>query len=396
MFFVLLTLVLFISPVFLSTNSQSEPTVKILLRESPNQYYTSQYYTTIKAEIESNGGVFDVYSSENTSSFADFINYDLILIPNPGSGFSAEELQALKSFIDNGGALLIMGDVQFGGNKYGKPDWLNELLDYIGAGTKVHFWGTNDKGCEIKDDTNNVARPWQVRISGNEFLPHEIGVGISDVVVTSTALEVYDPNVVVATSPETSYLTDVNDKIVSRGKIPWLVAVTVGGGKVVVSGSTRAFSDRSLIGVGTTYIKYGDNLRLFYNILAWTTGYKIKLKPVIDVFIPILDIFGIILGIIVVHYFGWNTRTIGLYAVWGALMYAIIAALQVAIFGVTVVGVALPQWGYVSGGILSTGPEEMSIPAWGVAFMRYFLAGFFEVALGAFIYHLYVKIVVKE
>ena len=391
--FTLFYIVILMSAGFVvNLNTQESVQLKVLFRNSPNQYYSSDLYTTIASDIRSEGGVFDTYDSTNQTAYQTFTDYNLIIIPNPGEEFSEEELTALKNYVDQGGSLLVMGDVQYGGNTYGKPDWLNQLLDYVGVGSKVRFWGTNTRSGEIKDDKNNDARPWQVVVSSKYFNPHELSIGLSKVIITSTSLDVKDPSVIVATSPETSYLTDVNDKVVSRGKIPWLAAVEVGSGKVVVCGSSRMFSDRSLSGIGTTYIKYGDNKLLFYNILGWTTGYKPKPKPVIDIFIPVLDIFGLALGFLVPYLYGMKTRTIFMFALFGAIMYAIIAALQVALFGVTVIGVALPQWGYVAGGIVATGSEEISVPAWGVAFMRYFLAGMFEVAMGAVIYYLYRRI----
>jgi len=378
-------------------SQEGEYTVKILMREASGQYYSHNLYQTIIGDIRDNGGLFDYYDAANTSYYERFQEYDLIIIPNPGTDFSTEELQALKNYLDSGGSLLILGDVQYGGNTYGKPDWLNNLLNYIGVGDKVLFWGTNARGDEIYDDSKNEAnRPWQVKVSSEYFKPHEISIGIETVVITSSTLDVKDPEIVIATSPESSYARDVSDKIHARGKLPWLAALEVGSGKVVVCGSSRMFSDRPLSGSGVPYIKFGSNRQLFFNIVKWTTGFAPKLGEVIDVFVPILDIFGLALGFIVAFLYKLDTRITFLYAVWGAFMYAIIGAIQVALFGVTVLGVALPQWGYIAGGIIATGAEEIAVPAWGVAFMRYFLAGMFEVALGAFIYYLYAKFVKKE
>ena len=382
-----------VSPV----HSQENYSVKILLRDSQGQFYTHTLYQTIISDIKSNGGLFDYYDASNTSYYAKFQEYDLIIIPNPGTDFSSEELQALKNYLDNGGSLLVMGDVQYSGNPFGKPDWLNNLLNYIGVGNKVTFWGTNAQGDEIYDDAHNEAnRPWQVRVTAKYFQPHEISIGISTVVTTSSTLDIKDPEVLIATSPETSYAEDINGNTHARGKLPWLAAVEVGEGKVVVCGSSRMFSDRALSGSGVPYIKYGDNRQLFFNIVKWTTGFSPKLGEVIDVFVPILDIFGLALGFIVAFLYKLDAKITFLYSVWGAFIYAIIGAIQVALFGVTVFGVGLPQWGYVAGGIVASGGENISVPAWGVAFMRYFLAGIFEVALGAFIYYLYDRYFKKE
>ncbi|MGQ4892744.1 MAG: Gldg family protein [Candidatus Njordarchaeia archaeon] len=379
-----------------SVRGQEGYTVKILLRESSGQYYTHSLYQTIISDIKSNGGLVDYYDASNTTYYSRFQEYDLIIIPNPGTDFSSDELQALKNYLDNGGSLLIMGDVQYSGNAYGKPDWLNNLLSYIGVSNKVTFWGTNALGDEIYNDVINEAnRPWQVKVAAKYFKPHEISIGIKTVVITSSTLDVKDPDVIVATSPEGSYAEDINGNTHAKGKLPWLAALEVGEGKVVVCGSSRMFSDRTLSGSGVPYIKYGDNRQLFFNIVKWTTGFAPKLGEVIDVFVPILDIFGLALGFVVAFLYKLDTKITFIYSVWGAIIYAIIGAVQVALFGVTVLGVGLPQWGYVAGGIVASGGEGISVPAWGVAFMRYFLAGIFEVALGAFIYYLYDRFLKK-
>ena len=374
---------------FISLSATDNTELKIVFRNSKNQYYSTERYTTIINDLQKMGVEVSSYNATAAPlPLENLSQYDVLVIPNPGTGFTEEELSIIKEYLEGGGNLLIMGDIQYDDRHYGKPDELNYLLSYLELDSKVKFWGTNDNGDEIKDDVNNAGRPWQVIVTSEYFKPHIISVGISKVAVNSPSLIVTDPSIIVATSPPTSYAEDTQGNIHARGSIPWLVAIETGGGRVVICGGSKIFSDAQIYGTGQSYIAYGDNERLFFNIIWWLTGVKIKAPVTAKVFIPILDIFGIIAGIVGAHFYRLKSREVLVFSVIGGFFFALIAILQVIIFGETVIGVSWPGWGYVTSGL----PGEIAVEAWQVAGMRYFLAGIIIILMGAVLYWLVLKI----
>lgn len=367
-----------------------EDNISIIFRNSIGQYYSTNLYRTLISDLESVGVQVASYNaSESLPSFSNLSQYDLLVIPNPGTGFSQEELSLIKQYLESGGNILIMGDIQYDDRHYGKPNELNSLLAYLELSSKVMFWGTNDNGDEIKDDSSNVgSRSWQVLVTSKYFNPHIISVGIEKVVVNSPSLIVSDPNIIVATSPTSSYAEDTQGNIHKRGQIPWLVAIETSGGKVVVCGGSRIFSDATLYGTGTNYISYADNEKLFFNIVWWVTNQKISAPVRVVVYYSLLDYIGIIVGIIVAHIFNLKSKDILLYALLAGVIFALIGITQILVLGETVIGVLGSSWGYVTTAL----GGQMGIDAWAIAGMRFFLAGLVLVALGAAIYWLIMKI----
>ncbi|MHA1589732.1 MAG: hypothetical protein ACTSVA_03890 [Candidatus Njordarchaeales archaeon] len=397
-FVLLIILGIFVAPNQIILRGQEE--IRIIFRNSLGQYYSTNRYTLLINDLSSQGVIVGSYNaSEALPSLDELLQYDVLVIPNPGDeDFSSEELDLIKQFVDAGKGLIVLGDVAYGGNTYGKPDYLNKLLEYLGIRDKVEFWGTNAKGDELYDNSINVAgRGWQVIVSSKYFKPHIISVGIEKVVITSTLLIVKDPAVIVATTPETSYAADADGNIHAKGLLPWLAAIDTGKGKIVVCGSSRMFSDRPLSGLGSAYIQYEDNEKLFFNFIWWLTGKKLKAPVRIQVFIPIMDIFGLLAGAVTAYAFRMNMRKIFGFSFISGLFFALIAALQTALFGATIVGVAWPGWGYVSSGLTAQFTifgiaGEYKIPAWQVAATRYFLTGILEIFFGTFLFWLILEI----
>ncbi len=390
MLIVILTMVLVFPSLHLNATFSQENKVSIIFRNSLGQYYSTDLYQTLINDLEKAGVSVSSYNASDSLPTIDNLTaYDILVIPNPGTGFSDEELSLIKKFLESGGNLIIMGDIQYDDRHYGKPNELNSLLSSIGLSNKVMFWGTNDNGDEIKDDSSNVgSRNWQISVSSKYFNPHIISVGIEKVVVNSPSLIVSDPNIIVATTPPSSYAEDTQGNIHKRGQIPWLVAIETSGGKVVVCGGSRIFSDATLYGMGTNYISYGDNEKLFFNIVWWITGEKISAPVRVVVYYDLLDYIGIIVGILVAHLFKLKSKEVLLYALLAGVIFALIGIVQVLVIGETVIGTFGSGWGYVATSLGS----QMGIDAWAIAGMRFFLAGLVLVAVGAAIYWLIIKI----
>lgn len=377
-------LVLLISP------SRASSSINVVWRVDEGQYYDYGQYSALVEDLKGAGVSTSYYNVKTLFGGASAPSIDyfgdpkktVIVIPNPPNDFSDIELEFLKNFVEGGGRLLIMGDIQYDDRHYGKPEYLNNLLDYIGIGDKVHFWGTNDNGDEIKDDANNYGYPWQVIVTSEYFNPHIISYGIKKVVINSASLTVSDPTIIVATSPLTSYAESAAGTIHTYGNIPWLVAIEHDGSKIVVCGSSKMFSNTYIYGTSTPYIKAEENEKLFFNIIWWLTDQRIVAPQPIKM-LGIMDIFPIIAGILAGGIFRKegkvDYRVFGYVAVIVAVLYAITATIQVVLFGQVIVGTAIPDWGAV----MKVKGEQ--VPAELNAFLRYLFAGLFEVFIGLLI-----------
>ncbi|MEM2222649.1 MAG: hypothetical protein QW143_04490 [Candidatus Korarchaeota archaeon] len=386
MLLILMAFVMFSTLLLVSKSVYTSSSINVIWREDVGQYYTYSRYSILASDLKDRGISPSSYNASELFKGAEVPpNYfgdpkkTVIVIPNPPNEFGSLELSFLKNFVEAGGKLIIMGDVQYDTRQYGKPDYLNALLDYIGIGNKVRFWGTNDDGDEIKDYTQNYGYYWQVVVTSDCFSPHLISYEINKVVITSSSLIVLDPSVLVATSPQTSYAQSASGKIHTYGNVPWLAATELGEGKIVVCGSSVIFSDSYVYGRSVPYIKTEDNEKLFFNIIWWlteqriTAPYKIEPIGIIDVF-PIVA--GVISGIILRRNGKVDYRAFSYLSMIASLLFAFIATIQVTLFGQVIVGTAIPGWGDVMKIKGETIPAELN------AFIRYFFTGAFWICTG--------------
>jgi len=379
--------------------AQQDKEIKILWDDGHEQYYNSGLCGSLISDLEGQGVVVDAVSTGLNSTILS--GYSILVIPNPqGRPLTQDEISAVADFVQGGGGLILLGDVQYlylGSNYYyGKPDSLNDVLRELGVVDKVKFWGTNARGDEIKDDIALVGRNWQQPVGSEYFNPHIISAGIEKVVINSASLEVTDSDIIVATTPPTSYTVDVNNVRHRSGKIPWLAALEVGEGKVVICGSSKMFSSAPIPGPYTPFISYEDNEKLFFNFIWWLTGQRLVAPAAITTFFPYLDIFGFIAGIFAVHNFRRDMKKLGLYIGLVGVFFMAIAICQALIAGNIYFGTAIPGWGQATGGLSDPqSPVQVVVPAWGVAAGRYFFAGVIFCAAGA-IYFMIVLRFAKE
>jgi len=374
--------------------AQQDEEIKILWDDGHGQYYSSGLCGSLISDLEDQGVVVDAVSTGLNATLLS--GYSILVLPNPQGGpLTQDEISAIADFVQGGGGLILLGDVQYLylGTKYyyGQPDSLNAVLEGLGVANKIQFWGTNNRGDEIIDDTLYIGRRWQQPVGSEYFNPHIISAGIKKVVTNSASLVVTDSSVIVATSPSTSFTEDVNNVRVRSGRIPWLVALEVGEGKVVICGSSKMFSNVFIAGVGQPFIGYEDNEKLFFNFIWWLTGQRLVAPAVITTFFPYLDIFGFLAGIFAVHNFkrrenGEKTNWIkvGIYIILVSIFYMAIAIGQSLISGNIYFGTAIPGWGQATAALRDPeSPVQIVIPAWGVAAGKYFFAGLIFCAAGA-------------
>lgn len=363
-------------------SAQEEP-IKLLWDDAHDQYYSSSKFQTLFSSLRDQE--VEVEGSTANLTLSLLQNYSILVIANPRAELSSEEITAVSEFVKGGRALIILGDIQYDDRHYGQPDNLNAILEKLGVADQIRFWGTNDNGDEIYDDVHYAGATFQPTVTKEYFKPHIISVGIEEVVINSASLIVTNPDIIVATSDSDAYAMDTQGNRHASGYVPWLAALNVDKGKVIVCGSSKMFSDLAIYNVGTSFISYKDNMKLFFNFIWWLTGKQLKPPAQITMFIPIVDIFGIVAGIFAQYNFKGNVTRLEKYAVIVALIYAIIAVIQAFMLNTIVFGLILPNWGRVTAGIASEN-LPFDLPLWFVAGARYFLAGIFEVAAGAILF----------
>jgi len=237
--------------------------VKVLFDESHGQYYDSEKLGTFINDLKNEFGVtVDIHSAGEVNSTL-LSDYDILIIPNPETSYTTDEVEAIKSFIGDGGSLLIMGDWY----KYFDPADIENI--------------TKDYGIEwlddsVRDDTDNeagksyypVIHTWKTAVG--MFVSND---GAYQVGYTGTALNVTGVNdttktiYIVGTGDDDTYLyytTDVTD-----GDVVVFAAVDLtNGGRIFVSGSSGLFCD---ISYPYFYGKYNNKdfaMRVFHWLLA--------------------------------------------------------------------------------------------------------------------------------
>jgi len=105
-------------------------TVKVLFDESHGQYWDSNKLSAFLEDLKENYGVtIDIHETGEINSSL-LSGYDVLIISNPGSPFTEDEVDAIKSFLDNGGSLLIMGNWY----KYFDPTYIENITKSYGIG----------------------------------------------------------------------------------------------------------------------------------------------------------------------------------------------------------------------------------------------------------------------
>jgi hypothetical protein len=200
----------------------------------------------------------------------------VLVIPNPGSNYSTEELEAISDFVNQGGALFLLGDYQFDERRIGNPRALNQILQAISE-CRISFTsieqGNITQGDSIVDSVNNVSVPFNVRISSAGVTSETqaaIFSGIEEVLIAGGSLLTNDSSLIVSRGANSSQAISLDGQIIQE-QPPWLAAFTTGSARVVLCSSTTMFSDTMCAGLNTSWFQSGDNSILWYRIFNWMT-----------------------------------------------------------------------------------------------------------------------------
>ena len=206
--------------------------IKVLIDNSHNQYYNSKQMLKLATNIGSELG-WEVKGNDEPLTLDLLKEYDLVIIPNPREDITDEEAQAIKEYVKEGGALLILGDWY----KYVNTESLNKVVEEFG----ITF---NDD--ELMDDEKNSGATYFPLVG--EFNAHpamQFLTNENELYYNGDTLEISGNATWLIRGYETSYAVDGSGNVVKEeGSKPIVAAaVEVGKGRIVAYGSSKALSD---------------------------------------------------------------------------------------------------------------------------------------------------------
>ncbi|WP_099210635.1 DUF4350 domain-containing protein [Thermococcus henrietii] len=237
------------------SNATATHVTRVLIDLSHGQHYFTKYgFKGLVEDIKKLG--WNVSVTHSPLTYDELKKYDVVILANPGTKLSNEEISALRKYVEEGGALFVAGDWY----KYLNPT-LNELLE----GTGVQFEKT-----ELMDDEKNSGRPYYPFVGiynrdcpVTKFIPEDWRMYYN-----GDTLNVTGDAVWIIRGYKSSYTVDATKNTVhERGSEPVVAAaVTFGKGKIVVYGSSKALSDAYY----GKYIK--SNWPFIKGALLWLVG----------------------------------------------------------------------------------------------------------------------------
>ncbi|MBP1913042.1 DNRLRE domain-containing protein [Thermococcus stetteri] len=238
------------------TNVELPKPRKVLIDASHDQYYVTRVGVNGLIKRINDELSWDVEINDKPLTYELLKDYDVVIILEPKEEFTDSEIKALREYVENGGGLIIASDWY----RYFSPS-LNEILKGYGAAFEE---------TELMDDDTNSGRPYHpfVGIYNREspitkFIPDGWMTYYHGCTVRVSGNAVW-----VIKGFETSYAVDPNGNVVhEKGSTPVVAAaVQAGKGRIVVYGSSRAFSD-------SYYGKYiASNWPFIKGALLWLVG----------------------------------------------------------------------------------------------------------------------------
>jgi len=248
--------------------------MKILFDESHGEPTLEELYTSFTKTMKELGSEVEVLKSAPLTGEALGAG-DVFMTSFPQDPFSAEEINTIKSFVEGGGGLFVVGEE---GNWEGFKEKINTLSKEFG----IEF---NDD--EVHDPTDSISESYS-RI--HTLKEHPISEGVKDFMIYGgCSLKISGNAQAVATGDDDTFSTHGYYK---EGEYPpVLAAAEYGSGRVVCIGDGSLFRDN--------FIDQYNNRKLAINIISWLGESAGKKKeeeaaaaPEKDIKTEILDAIG--------------------------------------------------------------------------------------------------------
>jgi len=221
-------------------------------------YSVTQVYATLISKLQSMGYMVRLASVVGFNP--SISNYSIVLLPVPFLPYSDSEIQALVSFVNAGGKLIMQGD-SYSGDPTNTN--LNNLSNALHAGITFNM-------DIVLDYTNNFGGSnqfpfYQWPLISN-FVSHPTTAGVNTIVLfSSCSLSAQTPAIPIAYASSSAYTS----ASLSRGNIIVAAVAEIGRGKVIAIGDASLFCDDVGNILGNSPINLYNNMTFFENIINW-------------------------------------------------------------------------------------------------------------------------------
>jgi beta-galactosidase GanA len=199
----------------------------------------------------------DIIGKEQLSTF------NVLSLPGvPGGightrGFSDEELQTIKNYVENGGGLFITAQFMHGPHGHMSSAYASKVAQLFGV--RILRDAVSDPANHIKNEARFVTYKNIKKSSVTTGVKLFQSMGMAPLKISNP-----DAQALIISSDKSS------SKILKNGKIPALVAIEYGKGRVVVMGDASWMLPNALV--------KADNAQLALNIFNWLAKRPIKIE----------------------------------------------------------------------------------------------------------------------
>jgi subtilisin family serine protease len=214
-----------------------------------DSFHTDSSFSTMGALYELASTLrtrgYSIYENDEPITYPKISEYDILVLTDPKTMFSPEEVNTVQRFVDNNGSLLILGSYY--------PDTVVEKVNEIIAKYGIQY----DKNFVANYSDLVLARAITSLINITGFYGHPITSGISEYLYGyGSTITVSTPATPVSYTPHES------------GNLTAMVACDLPkGGRIVASGSLLFAIDDYI-----TSASYPGNSKLANNIFDWLLG----------------------------------------------------------------------------------------------------------------------------
>ncbi|HEX2570370.1 MAG TPA: lamin tail domain-containing protein [Polyangia bacterium] len=240
---------------------------------TPESYWTGAY-SSFGVALAKAGYQLESLPPGNTFTYGtanpqDLTNYKVLVIPEPNTRFSAAEISALQSFVQNGGGLYMIGDhsnSDRNNDGYDAPEIFNELM--VGTAWGLHFQVAPEPDNDITNDpdANYTADTTSPIVYTGPFGAARAGAGLSLHGSTTITLDPVQNPSVRGHVWSTSGTRDTNTRVT-------LATGGVGAGRIAAIGDSGPTEDITNGCNDTTFddinLTSRDNATLALNVVAW-------------------------------------------------------------------------------------------------------------------------------
>ena len=244
---------------------------KILWDNHTQTWWYAYKYSEMISDLASEYGANVTIDNNVLFNETDLSQYDLIIIPASPENLTENEINALKTYLENNGTLLLMGDRS---SYY--PKYLNATTLPFGVG----WYNTT-----IYDDTNHDFKSYYpiVHVWGNNTVARYITGNYKNMNVTAPTFKTSGCPIVITGDNTTTkiYIIGIGDDDtytdanISDGDVIYFAAVDLpSGGRFIASSGASGFQNYY------NYGSYGNNSYIALRMISWLLSEGLQITNV--------------------------------------------------------------------------------------------------------------------